>query len=145
MLENCQKSCFGKSPVSKLESIYDIDNELDINGQVINFNQFRGKVLYIVNVASKCGYTAENYEMFKKLQKYRSQGLEIILAPCNQFGSQEPGDSGTISNFIRDQEFEGTVLSKADVNGDNTRPLFSYLKKATGKTRISWYVNFVLM
>lgn len=108
--------------------IYDVEGERDIKGNVLDFSKFQGKVLYIVNVASYCGYTAENYELFRNLKKYRSQGLEIIIAPCNQFGSQEPGSAKAIYDFAETQEFEGLILEKGDVNGENTRPLFKYLK-----------------
>ena len=80
--------CLFVSTMSQsIESIYDT-KEQDINGQTVDFSDFKGKVLYIVNVASKCGYTQSNYEAFRGLKKYRDQGLEIFLAPCNQFGAQ---------------------------------------------------------
>lgn len=138
MLENCAKSCSKKSsPAIIPNSIYDI-KETTINGNVLDFNVFRNKVLYIVNVASYCGYTEENYALFRKFADYITAGLEIIIAPCNQFGSQEPGTSEAIQAFTRKNNFQGIILSKADVNGEKTRPLFAYLKKAANKPRIDW-------
>lgn len=142
MLQNCAKSCAKKSPppepVNIPNSFYEIEGEKDINGNEINFERFRGHVVYVVNVASYCGYTAENYATFRKLVPYKERGLEIVIAPCNQFGFQEPGDATAITAFAGKQEFDGVILSKADVNGDKTRPLFTFLKHHTGRTRINW-------
>jgi glutathione peroxidase len=139
MLPNCAKACAAVSTESANvpDSFYDIV-ETDIDGKTVDFSQFAGKVVYVTNVASRCGYTAENYELFRSLAKHRSDEFEIVLAPCNQFGFQEPGDAKQISDFADKQKFEGIVLSKADVNGGSTRPLFMYLKKASGKHYIQW-------
>lgn len=143
MLQSCAKSCSGAGgtvaePLNLAASFYHIEGEKDGDGKLINFESFRGKVVYVVNVASYCGYTAENYATFRKLTPYRQQGLEILIAPCNQFGFQEPGDSYAIADFTKKQSFEGIILSKADVNGDKTRPLFAYLKHATRRETIRW-------
>ena len=92
MLSHCADACAevaasaGANPPLP-ESFYDI-TEQDLDGNDLPMSEFRGKVVYIVNVASHCGYTKENYDMFRKLAKYRSKGLEMVLAPCNQFGQQ---------------------------------------------------------
>lgn len=145
MLENCAKSCGDlvdrqeeSESFSSSQSVYDVVGEKDSRGQIIDFNKYRGQVLYIVNVASQCGYTNENYEMFRKLKQFRSKGLEIMLAPCNQFGDQEPGSGLVIEKFAKSQEFEGILLEKADVNGAETRPLFQFLKENTSKKHINW-------
>lgn len=143
MLPNCPTACDAVKPKSDSavtnipSSFYDIV-EKDSNGETIEFTQFRGKVVYMVNVASYCGYTAENYATFRSLAKYRSNGLEIVLAPCNQFGFQEPGDGVAINAFAKKQKFDGIILSKSDVNGEKTRPSFQYLKHATGRDFINW-------
>jgi len=149
MSKNCALSCSSskseeeESPSqmnanSEFNSFYEIV-ETDILGKEINFEQFRGKVVYIVNVASYCGYTAENYEIFRRLSEYRSSGLlEIVIAPCNQFGFQEPGDAVAISKFAAKNKFDGIILSKADVNGDLTRPAFRYLKQMTNRQIVGW-------
>jgi Glutathione peroxidase/ShK domain-like len=86
MLENCADACSKATTVDAVQaasSLYEID-ETDIDGQTVPMESFRGKVLYIVNVASHCGYTEENYSTFRRLKDYRSQDFEMILAPCNQ-------------------------------------------------------------
>ena len=83
-------------------------------------------------------YFSENYDVFKKLAKYRSQSFELILAPCNQFGQQEPGDKAAIYNFAKKNDFEGIILAKEDVNGPKARSVFRYLKNATGVPNIAW-------
>ena len=139
-MESCAEACakIGRKPAPPPTDFYDIE-ETDIKGEPLHFKQFAGKVLYIVNVASYCGYTAEGYQLLRNLQQYREQGLETIIAPCNQFGFQEPGDSTAITAFAVDkQSFDGIILSKRDVNGPDTRPLFAHLKAATGKNNIDW-------
>lgn len=141
MLDNCAVSCakFGKpsAPVEIQGSFYDIV-EKDAHGQDVHFNKFRGKVVLVVNVASYCGYTAENYALFRSLKQYIPWGLEIVIAPCNQFGAQEPGTAAEIIDFAHQQQFEGTVLSRADVNGARTRSSFQFLKQFRGNRDISW-------
>ena len=90
MEKSCPDACakYGNTgeqskPVEVPGSLYEI-TETALDGNAFSLEQMKGKVLYIVNVASYCGYTAENYETFKKLKPYRSEGFEIILAPCNQ-------------------------------------------------------------
>jgi len=143
MLSHCAEACAEVAKhASDLEplpsSFYDIV-ETDLDGKELKFSDFRGQVVYIVNVASHCGYTKENYDMFRKLAKYRKQNyFEIVLAPCNQFGQQEPGDEVAISNYARKQDFEGIILAKGDVNGAKARTTFRYLKNASGVSSISW-------
>ena len=81
MLQSCSESCARLE--SDINSLYDVV-ETDIDGKDISFDSFRGSIVYIVNVASQCGYTAENYELLRKLQPYRSSGLITVIAPCNQ-------------------------------------------------------------
>jgi glutathione peroxidase-family protein len=143
MLTQCSLACNSVLPdepvqeQQELGSCYDIV-EKDANGNEVKFDQFRGKVVYIVNVASYCGYTAENYQLFRALSKYRKLGLEIVIAPCNQFGFQEPGDGVAVTEFAHKQKFEGIILSKADVNGEKTRASFDFLKRATNRDAIYW-------
>lgn len=81
MLVSCSESCARLD--SDVNSLYDVV-ETDINGEDISFDSFRGSIVYIVNVASQCGYTAENYELLRNLQQYRSSGVIMVIAPCNQ-------------------------------------------------------------
>ena len=122
-------------------TFYDIV-EKDLNGNELKFHKFKGKVVYIINVASHCGYTDENYAEFRSLnRRFKDKPFEIVLAPCNSFGNQEPGDEVAIQNFAQKKKgFVGTILSKAEVNGEYTRPSFQYLKEVTGKSQIVWFV-----
>jgi glutathione peroxidase-family protein len=140
MLTNCKKSCNVNSASDEkppFNSFYDIV-ETDIDGNQFKFDVFRGKVVYMINVASYCGYTDENYRMFRELKKYQPEGFVMVLAPCNSFGYQEPGDGLAIKTFAGKQDFKGIILSKADVNGQETRPSFKYLKYATHTRNINW-------
>lgn len=91
---------------------------------------YRGKVLLIVNTASKCGFTPQ-YEGLEELyRKYHDQGFEILAFPSNQFGEQEPGDADEIANFCKlTYDVTFPVLAKVDVNGKNEDPIWAYLKK----------------
>jgi glutathione peroxidase-family protein len=143
MLVNCKKSCQAVSATNSpppVNSFYDIV-ETDIDGNEFKFDVFRGKVVYIINVASYCGYTEENYKMFRELKKYQSEGFVMVLAPCNAFGYQEPGDGVAIKAFAGKEAFNGIILSKAEVNGEHARPVFRYLKHVTSTPSIRWYVH----
>jgi glutathione peroxidase len=86
MLVNCAVACEALAkhvPGDVPSSFYDII-ETDFLGNEIIFDRFKGKVVYLINVASYCGYTAENYDMLRHLRQYRDRGLEIVIAPCNQ-------------------------------------------------------------
>lgn len=113
-------------------SFYDISVK-DIDGKVVQLDKYKGRVMLVVNVASKCGYTGQ-YEGLEKLhEKYNSQGLSILGFPCNQFLSQEPGTEEEIKNFCMSNfgvQFD--MFSKIDVNGENTHPLYKLLKKSAG-------------
>ena len=127
---------FSRSPSSRLftaarslsmNSFYDI-TEKDYQGQAINFSKFKGKVVYGVNVASKCGYTASGYNLLSKIAKI--DGAEVLLFPCNQFGGQEPGSNQEIAEFCAAKGVAGAnVFEKADVNGPKTRPTYKFLKE----------------
>lgn len=102
----------------------------------------KGKVLLIVNTASKCGFTPQ-YEGLEKLhQEYEAKGLEILAFPCNQFGNQEPGDADEIRNFCSlNYDVSFPLMGKIDVNGDDADPLWKYLKSQKSGllgSRIKW-------
>ena len=140
MLRNCRKSCAAMSgtQVEVPDDFYSI-SERDIYGNLVYFDEFRGKNVYIVNVASQCGHTVENYDLLRELSDLRSDKFEVLIFPCNQFGGQEPGGSDEISYFAQQAGFDGRVMAKGDVNGPHTRPTFLYLKSRTGKKHISWW------
>lgn len=141
MKKSCALSCskVGKPvvPVKAVGTFYGL-SDTDIYGNEVSFERFRDKVVFVVNVASYCGYTAENYELFRSLRKYVSWGLEIVLFPSNQFGQQEPGSADDIIRFANEQQFDGIIMSKGDVNGPNARPAYSYLKQYKDNRDIGW-------
>ncbi|SNS40806.1 glutathione peroxidase [Sphingomonas laterariae] len=109
--------------------IYDFTAKT-IDGADASLGDYRGKVLLIVNTASKCGFTPQ-YEGLEKLHEaYADRGLAVLGFPCNQFGAQEPGDAAEIANFCTlryDVKFP--MFAKIDVNGNHAHPLYKYLKK----------------
>lgn len=109
--------------------IYDITVK-DIDGSDVSLANYKGKVLLIVNVASKCGLTPQ-YEGLEALyQKYKDQGLEILAFPCNQFLGQEPGTNEEIQNFCSlNYKVTFPLFDKIDVNGEKESPLYTYLKE----------------
>ena len=115
-----------------MQTIYDF-KALTSRGKEVDFAQFRGKVLLIVNTATGCGFTPQ-YEGLQKLyDKYQGEGFEILDFPCNQFGNQAPGTDAEIGQFCS-LNYNTTFprFAKVDVNGKNEIPLFAYLKKEKG-------------
>jgi glutathione peroxidase len=110
-------------------SIYDFKVER-VDGSEISLKEYKGKVLLIVNTATGCGYTPQ-YEGLENLyEKYKDEDFEILDFPCNQFLNQAPGTNEEIANFCRVKfatDFE--TFAKIEVNGENTHPLYKYLKK----------------
>ncbi|XP_022900056.1 phospholipid hydroperoxide glutathione peroxidase-like [Onthophagus taurus] len=131
------------------KSIYEF-NALDINGQAVSFEKYRGHVCIIVNVASQCGFTKNNYAELVELDELygESKGLKILGFPCNQFGGQEPGDSAEICSFVSKKNVKFDMYGKIDVNGGNTHPLWVYLKYKQGGTLgdfIKWnFTKFII-
>ncbi|KAK4349548.1 hypothetical protein RND71_032303 [Anisodus tanguticus] len=115
------------------KTIYDFSVK-DIDGKDVPLSTFKGKVLLIVNVASKCGLTTSNYtELSHVYEKYKNQGLEILAFPCNQFGAQEPGSNPEIKQFACTRfKAEFPIFDKVDVNGPNTAPVYQFLKSSAG-------------
>ena len=100
-----------------------------LQGEAIDFSQFKGKAVLVVNTASKCGFTPQ-YEGLQALhEKYKDQGLVVMACHCNQFGKQEPGDAAAIENeCLVNYGVDFLVSEKIDVNGDTSHPLFQYLR-----------------
>ncbi|MFN6262451.1 MAG: glutathione peroxidase [Chromatiaceae bacterium] len=112
-------------------------------GNLLELNKYRDKVLLIVNTASRCGFTPQYQDLEKLHQQYHQRGLEILAFPCNQFGGQEPGSDSDIQQFCQlNYGVSFAVMAKINVNGPEADPLFEYLKdQARGlmKTRaIKW-------
>lgn len=121
--------------------IYDYKLET-LDGQPVDMSKYEGKVLLIVNTASKCGYTKQYAGLQALSEKYKAQGLEVLGFPANNFGGQEPGDAQEIGEFCK-QNFGVTfdLFAKSSVKGDDKSPLFSYLtEKANAKKtgEIAW-------
>jgi glutathione peroxidase len=119
-------------------------------GKEVDLSKYHGRVVMIVNVASKCGLTPQ-YEQLQKLhEKYSEKGLSIIGFPCNQFGSQEPGTADEIQEFCRANfgvTFE--MFAKISVNGEEACDLYKYLTaldtKPKGKGKIGWnFEKFII-
>lgn len=111
-----------------MATIYDF-KALTSRGKELDFAQFEGKVLLIVNTASKCGFTPQFKGLEELNQKYKDQGLVIIGFPCNQFREQDPGSDGQIEEFCQlNYGVTFQIMRKADVNGENAEPIFTYLK-----------------
>mgnify|MGYP000694552128 FL=1 len=123
-------------------SIYDFEVKT-ISGEVITMNAFKNKVLLIVNVASKCGFTEQYAGLENLYQKYKDKGLVILGFPCNQFMNQEPLNEEEIKSFCSlTYGVTFPMFSKINVNGENTHPLYQYLKEAKkgllGSEAIKW-------
>jgi glutathione peroxidase len=124
------------------KSIYDFSAR-SLTGQPADLAATKGKVLLIVNTASKCGFTPQYDGLEKIYEKYRDQGFEVLGFPCNQFGGQEPGESADIAQFCtKNYGVEFPMFEKVDVNGDDAHPLFKWLKSEApgllGTKDIKW-------
>ncbi len=126
-------------------SIYDYEVKKR-DGSSIKLNEYKGKVLLIINTATGCGFTPQ-YEGLEVLyEKYHDKGLEILDFPCDQFGHQAPGTDDEIHEFCTmkyDTEFD--QMSKIEVNGDNELPLYTYLKKEMPNEEIHGLKNKAAM
>ena len=111
-----------------MAKIYDF-KALTSKGKELDFAQFEGKVLLIVNTASKCGFTPQFAGLEELNQKYRDKGLVIIGFPCNQFKEQDPGSDSEIEGFCQlNYGVTFQIMKKVDVNGAAAEPIFEYLK-----------------
>lgn len=125
------------------ESIYDLSIK-DIDGTIINLNDFKGKYILFVNVASECGFTPQYKELEELHQKYKEK-LVIIGLPCNQFGAQEPGNEEKIKQFCSVNFGVSFLLTeKVKVKGEEQHPIYKWLtnKKLNGKSNSTVKWNF---
>jgi len=114
-----------------------------IDGQIETLDKYRGQVLLIVNVASKCGFTSQYAGLEALYRRYRDKGFAVLGFPCDQFGHQEPGNEGEIQSFCSlTYDVTFPLFAKIEVNGSGTHPLYTYLKKAQpgllGSEAIKW-------
>ncbi len=145
-------SVAGPSPVTTPGAdgtIYGFEAD-SLQGKPVTLSQYQGKVLLIVNVASKCGFTPQYKGLEALYEKYKDKGFVILGFPCNQFASQEPGTAAQIATFCKaNYGVTFPMFAKIEVNGPNAFPLYQFLKKAeldpAGKTEIGWNFNKFLI
>ncbi|MET0263816.1 MAG: glutathione peroxidase [Rariglobus sp.] len=129
------------------DSVFDLTVK-DIKGADAPLSVYRGKVLLIVNVASKCGYTKQYTGLEALSAKYKDQGLVVLGFPCNQFGGQEPGTEAEIAEFCSlKYDVKFPLFAKIDVNGANRAPLYTFLSGENAKFpgKIGWNFNKFLV
>jgi glutathione peroxidase len=125
-----------------MSTLYDFTVD-DIGGRPVPLDRFKGKLVLVVNTASKCGFTPQYKGLESLYRKYRDKGLEVLGFPCNQFGAQEPGSEQEIATFCEaNYGVTFPMFAKIDVNGDHAAPLYRYLKSAKpgllGTEAIKW-------
>lgn len=124
-----------KEYTNTMESIYELHFK-DTKGEAVSLADFKGKVLLLVNTATKCGLAGQFIELEALHQQYKDKGLVVIGFPCNQFADQEPETNETMAATCQlNFGVTFTLSEKIDVNGDNTHPIFIFLK-ANSKSRL---------
>jgi glutathione peroxidase-family protein len=120
------------------QSVYDFTVKDDA-GKDVSLAEYKGKVLLIVNTATRCGFTPQYKDLEPLYQKYHAQGFEILDFPCNQFGQQAPGTIQEIHQFCTaNYDIHFPQFDKIDVNGENVHPLYTWLKAQAGGGDIKW-------
>ncbi len=114
-----------------------------IDGETVDLEDYEGKVVVVVNVASECGLTPQYAGLQAMYDQYKEKGFVVLAFPCNQFGSQEPGSEAEIKQFCSSKyNVNFPMFSKVDVNGENATPIYKYLTgkdlKPVGSGKISW-------
>lgn len=120
-----------------------------MNGTEVKMEEYKGKVLLIVNTASKCGLTPQFTALEEMYKDYKDRGFEILGFPCNQFAHQDPASNKEISEFcLRNYGVSFTMFEKIDVNGENAHPIYKYLKsnaKGILSNEIKWnFTKFLI-
>ena len=119
----------------------------DLDGSSLSLNDFKGKVIVVVNVASQCGFTKQYEDMQKIWEDYQEKGIVMLGVPSNDFGNQEPGDSKEIKNFC-EAKFGITfpMTEKVSVKGENAHPFFIWAKENHGKSAIpKWNFHKIII
>ncbi|MGN4423173.1 glutathione peroxidase [Bacillus cereus group sp. MYBK30-1] len=130
-------------------TVYDFSTKT-ITGEEKSLKDYEGKVLLIVNVASKCGFTPQYKGLQEVYDKYKEQGLEILGFPCNQFGGQEPGTEADITSFCElNYGVNFPMFAKIDVKGDKAHPLYTYMTEQApgllGMKAVKWnFTKFLI-
>ena len=132
---------------AKYEKLF-FDFEIkDINNKFIKLNEFRGKTVLLVNVASNCGFTKQYSELQILYDKYKEKNFIVLGIPSNQFGGQEPGTNSEIKNFC-ETNFDITfpITSKTYVKGENAHEIYKWAKKNYGKSTVpKWNFHKILI
>ena len=139
-------SLFGKVDAKYDKLFFDL-NIKSINGEELNLNQFKGKTVLLVNVASKCGFTKQYTELQLLYDKYKEKGFFVIGIPSNQFGGQEPGTNDEIKDFC-ETNFNITfpITDKVDVKGESAHELYLWAKENYGKSAVpKWNFHKILI
>ena len=128
------------------KNFYDFKLE-SITGEIINFNNYKGKTVLLVNVASNCGFTKQYNELQNLWEKYKERDLVVIGVPSNQFGGQEPGSNSEIKSFCEvNFNINFPLTSKYDVKGDNAHDIYKWAKETFGKSSIpKWNFHKILI
>ncbi|PGK35172.1 glutathione peroxidase [Bacillus anthracis] len=130
-------------------TVYDFSAKT-ITGEEKSLQDYEGKALLIVNVASKCGFTPQYKGLQEVYDKYKDQGLEILGFPCNQFGGQEPGTEADITSFCElNYGVNFPMFAKIDVKGDKAHPLYTYMTEQApgllGMKAVKWnFTKFLI-
>lgn len=141
-------SCSSNNQSMNVKNIYQFEVE-KIGGEKIKLEEYRGKVMLIVNTASLCGFT-EQYEGLQKLyEEHKDDGFVVLGFPSNQFGNQEPGTNDEIAEFCSlNYGISFPIFAKIDVNGENAHPLYKYLKEESSGfliSKIKWnFTKFLI-
>lgn len=123
-------------------TVYDF-SATSLDGENVDLSQYKGKVLLIVNVASKCGFTPQYDGLQKLYEEYKDRGFAVLGFPCNQFGRQEPGSADEIKEFCSlTFNVDFPMFEKIDVNGNDAHPLYRFLKSEKpgilGSEAVKW-------
>ena len=135
--------------MSDANSIADFSAKLP-NGEEISLADKAGKVLLVVNTASRCGFTPQYDGLEALYRKFKDQGFEVVAFPCNQFGAQEPGNADEIASFCKlTYDVTFPLMAKVDVNGDDATPLYQWMKGEApglmGSKSIKWnFTKFLI-
>lgn len=129
-------------------SFYDL-SAIDIYGEEVKMEEYKGKVIIVVNTASKCGLTPQLEGLESLYKEYKDKGVEILGFPCNQFAKQDPGTNKEINNFcLLNYGVSFRMFEKVDVNGKNAHPVYKFLKakvKGVLGNEIKWnFTKFLI-
>ena len=128
------------------KKLYDIEIE-SINGEIISLSKYKGKTIFLVNVASNCGFTKQYADLQNLWEKYRKKDLIVIGMPSNQFGGQEPGSNTEIKDFCETNfNINFLMTSKQDVKGENAHEIYKWAKISYGKSAVpKWNFHKILI